>query len=143
VVQEYEGFADHGVTARVVQSTRLPVIANGDIRTAADGQRLLRDTGAAGLMLGRGAIADPLLFQRLRGSADPEPVIAQRRAEAGSYLRQMRRRYGDVFCGDMQVLCKLKAIVSLMDDPEMAKTLRELRRAKSLAAFEGLLQGLQ
>jgi tRNA-dihydrouridine synthase len=142
VIQEYDGFADHGVTARVVQSTRLPVIANGDIRTAADGRRLLQETGAAGLMLGRGAIADPLLFQRLRGLADPEPASAQRRAELGSYLRQMRRRYGEIFCGDVQVLNKLKAIVSLMDDPDLARPLKELRRAKSLTAFEGLLQGL-
>ena len=67
VVQEYAGLADHGITAGVVAATRLPVIANGDIRTVADGQRVLRLTGAAGLMLGRGAIADPLLFQRLRG----------------------------------------------------------------------------
>jgi tRNA-dihydrouridine synthase len=94
-------------------------------------------------MLGRGAIADPLLFQRLRDRANPEPGIAERRAEAGSYLRQMRRRYGDIFCGDVQVLCKLKAIVSQMDDPGLAKPLKELRRAKSLSAFEGILAGLR
>jgi tRNA-dihydrouridine synthase len=142
VVQEYEGFADHGVTARVVRATRLPVMANGDIRTVADGQRLLRETGAAGLMLGRGAIADPLLFQRLRGRAVPEPGMDQRRAELGRYLGQMLFRYRQLFCGDVQVLNKLKAIVSQMDDPELATTLKELRRAGSLRAFDALLQGL-
>ncbi|MGB9081067.1 MAG: tRNA-dihydrouridine synthase family protein, partial [Desulfuromonadaceae bacterium] len=87
VVQKYDGVADHGVTARVMQETRLPVIANGDIRSAADGGRVLGETGAAGLMLGRGAIADPQLFQRLRGVENPEPGREERREELGRYLK--------------------------------------------------------
>jgi tRNA-dihydrouridine synthase len=139
VVQEYDGLADHGLTARVVSSTRLPVIANGDIRTAVGGRRVLEQTGAVGLMLGRGAIADPLLFRRLRGEADPEPGTAQRGAEIAAYLGGMLPRYRELFCGDMQVLSKLKAIVSQMDDPGLERPLRDLRRAKSLAAFEAML----
>jgi len=142
VVQEYAGLADHGITAGVVAATRLPVIANGDIRTVADGQRVLRLTGAAGLMLGRGAIADPLLFQRLRGKAEPEPGIEARSRELGSYLRGMLARYRTLFCGEMQVLGKLKAIIKHMDDPELAKTLKGLRRAANLRAFTALLQEL-
>lgn len=142
VVQKYAGFADHAVTARVVRATRLPVIANGDIRSVADGRRVLRETGAAGLMLGRGAIADPLLFQRLRGLANPLPDADERRAELGSYLREMLPRYGELFCGDHQVLSKLKAIIVHLDDPELAKTLKELRRTTTLRAFEELLNGL-
>ncbi len=140
VVQEYDGSADHGVTAGTVQATRLPVIANGDIRSAADGKRVLADTGAAGLMLGRGAIADPLLFERLRGRAPSRPLLDERRREIGRYLRQMMPRYGELFCGDTQVLGKLKAIVSHMDDPDLAKPLKELRRAKSLALFTEVLE---
>jgi len=142
VVQEYEGLADHAITAGVVAATRLPVIANGDIRTAADGQRVLHQTGAAGLMLGRGAIADPLLFRRLRGEAEPEPGREQRQAELGGYLRAMLARYSTLFCGDMQVLGKLKAIIKHMDDAELEKTLKRLRRAANLHAFAGLLQEL-
>ncbi|HZV82331.1 MAG TPA: tRNA-dihydrouridine synthase family protein [Geobacteraceae bacterium] len=142
VVQEYDGIADHGVTARVVRATRLPVIANGDIRSAADGRRVLAETGAAGLMLGRGAIADPLLFERIRERSHPLPDLDERRMELGRYLRQMLTRYRELFCGDTQVLGKLKAIVSHMDDTELAKTLKELRRAKTLAGFAALLAKL-
>jgi tRNA-dihydrouridine synthase len=142
VVQEYDGSADHTITARLVAATRLPVIANGDIRTAADGERLLRQSGAAGLMLGRGAIADPLLFLRLRGEANPLPSPAERRVEIGSYLRGMLERYGRLFCGDMQVLGKLKAIVKQMDDPELAKLLKGLLRAGSLHSFAARLEEL-
>lgn len=140
VVQEYRGAADHDVTARVVRETHMPVIANGDIRTAADGERVLKETGAAGLMLGRGAIADPLLFERLRGRAGLTPQPEDRVKELGSYLRQMMILYRELFCGDMQVLGKLKAIVSQVDDHGLAKMLKELKKAKSLAAFEGALR---
>ena len=142
VVQKYDGAADHDVTARVVRATRLPVIANGDIRSAADGGRLLGETGAAGLMLGRGAIADPALFLRLRERANHEPGREERRGELDRYLREMLTRYGQLFCGDTQVLKKVKEIIAYLDDPELAKPLKELRRARTVRAFEEALHGL-
>jgi tRNA-dihydrouridine synthase len=142
VVQKYDECADHWVTARVVGATRLPVIANGDILTVSDGRRVLAETSAAGLMLGRGAIGDPLLFRRLRGEANPEPDLAERRGELSRYLREMATRYGQVFCGDTQVLNKLKEIIAYLDDPERAKPLKALKRAKTLCDFEVALNGL-
>ena len=142
VVQKYEGVADHGVTARVVRETRLPVIANGDIRNAADGGRVLDETGAVGLMLGRGAIADPTLFLRMRGQVSREPGWEERRTELDRYLRDILIRYGQMFCGDTQVLNKIKEIIAYLDEPELAKTLKELRRAKTVRAFEAALHGL-
>lgn len=142
VVQKYEGIADHEVTARVVRETRLPVIANGDVRNAADGVRLLDETGAAGLMLGRGAIADPALFLRLRGVMNSGTGREERRRVLDCYLREMLVRYDQLFCGDTQVLNKIKEIVAYLDEPELAKPLKELRRAKTVRAFEAALHGL-
>lgn len=141
VVQEYSGAADHGITKRVVGDTCLPVIANGDIRSTADGARVLQSTGASGLMLGRGAIADPFLFERLRGKADTVPSLEKRRKELADYLLEMIIRYSGLFCGDMQVLGKLKAIVSQMDDPGLAKTIKDLKKAKTLQTFAAQLHG--
>ena len=142
VIQKYEGVADHEVTARVVRSTRLPVVANGDIRSAAVGRRLLGETGAAGLMLGRGAIADPALFLRLRGRMNSGTGREEWRAELGRYLREMLVRYGQLFCGDTQVLNKIKEIIACLDAPELSKPLKEMRRAKTVRAFEAALLGL-
>ena len=139
VVQEYSGTADHSITARVVQETKLPVIANGDIRSSADGERLLKETGAAGLMLGRGAIADPLLFERLRGRASLSVSPEEQLRELRFYLREMTVRYCELFCGEMQVLGKLKAIVSQMDNQVQGKTVKELKKAKTLRSFEALI----
>jgi tRNA-dihydrouridine synthase B len=142
VVQKYDGVADHGVTARVVRETRLPVIANGDIRSAADGGRVLGETGAAGLMLGRGAIADPSLFLSLRGVVNRVPGREERRTQLDRYLREMLIRYGQLFCGDTRVLNKVKEIIAYLDEPELSKPLKELRRAKTVRAFEAALHGL-
>jgi tRNA-dihydrouridine synthase len=142
VVQKYDGVADHGVTAQVVRETGLPVIANGDIRSATDGGRVLGTTGAAGLMLGRGAIADPRLFLRLRGEVKSESGREERITELDHYLREVLIRYGQLFCGDTQVLSKVKEIIAYLDEPELAKSLKELRRAKTVRAFEAALQGL-
>jgi len=139
VVQKYQGRADHAVTAEVVRQTRLPVIANGDIRSAADGIRVLRETGAAGLMIGRGAIADPLLFERLRGRANPEPDPKERREALHRYLHELLARYSGLYCGESQVLGKIKGILETMGDPDLEKSLRHLRKAKTMQAFTAVL----
>jgi tRNA-dihydrouridine synthase len=143
VVQQYAGRADHAVTAEVVRQTRLPVIANGDIRTAAEGLRVLRETGAAGLMLGRGAIADPLLFARLRGEAPAEPSRPEMAAMLRRYLREVLARYGELFCGETQVLGKAKEILAFVADPAFAKHLKQLKKAQSVQTFFALVDELE
>ncbi len=142
VVQEYGGHADHAITAEVVRRTRLPVVANGDIRSAATGLRVLRETGAAGLMLGRGAIADPLLFARLRGLAPGEPDRAERAAALRRYLRDLLVRYRELFCGETQMLSKIKGVLATMDDPAFAKSLKLLRKTTSVRGFIAILDKL-
>lgn len=135
VVQRYEGSADHSITARVVAQTRLPVIANGDVCTAAGGEAVLRQTGAVGLMLGRGAMRDPLLFERLRGRAAAVVSEGERALVHQRYLRALAEHYGALFCGDAQVLAKLKSSLAVMEPPEELRTYKALRKAKSVEAF--------
>lgn len=54
---------------RVRAGVAVPVIANGEVWNLADYHRCREETGCADLMLGRGAIADPLLARRIRGEA--------------------------------------------------------------------------
>lgn len=143
VVQEYRGHADHRITARVVATTRLPVIANGDIRTAAEGLQILEQTGAAGLMLGRGAIADPLLFKRLRGEAPAEPTLQERAEVLRYYLGELLDGYRPRFCGEQQILGKLKGSLAFTDDPELAKRIKGLQKARTLQQFSSLLETLR
>jgi tRNA-dihydrouridine synthase B len=142
VIQRYAGRADHAITGRVVRSTRLPVIANGDVTTAAEGRDILHSTAAAGLMLGRGAIGDPMLFKRLRGDAAPHPSRRERAAELRYYLRELQTLYTEIFHGDTQVLCKLKGVLAYIGDQDFKKNIKELKRCKSLGNFAELVDGI-
>lgn len=51
--------------ATAVGATRLPILVNGGVNTAEDGIALLRATGAEGVMIGRGAIGNPWLFDEI------------------------------------------------------------------------------
>jgi tRNA-dihydrouridine synthase B len=142
VRQAYDGFADHGITGEVVKNTAIPVIANGDIRSSGMGLRILQETGAAGLMLGRGAIGEPMLFERLRGKAHPEPERQERSAMLHRYLNALLPRYSSLFCGDAQVLGKIKGVVANVEDRELERELKKLTRSKTLQAFKEAVEEL-
>jgi tRNA-dihydrouridine synthase C len=55
--------------ARVAEAVKIPVIANGEVWTVADYQRCVAESGCQDVMLGRGAVADPLLATRIRLAA--------------------------------------------------------------------------
>jgi tRNA-dihydrouridine synthase B len=73
--QGYEGQADWDAIAEIRQAVSIPVIANGDVRGAADIDRLKTHTGCQAVMIGRGAIGNPWIFSRLdREQVPPETV---------------------------------------------------------------------
>lgn len=143
VQQKFSGRADHRITARVVAATTLPVIANGDVTTASEGRALLAETGATGLMLGRGAIRDPRLFLRLRGEAAELPERRERAAEICYYISTLAERYRQIFSGEQQALIKLKAVLAMLrEDPLFSRPVRKMLRCHKLATLLELLDGL-
>ena len=74
--QFYKGRADWRAIARVVDAVSIPVIANGDVRTIADVHQILAQSGASGVMTGRGAYGRPWLPGVLAGLLDEGCGIA-------------------------------------------------------------------
>lgn len=58
--------------ATIRAAVRLPVVANGEVWTAADARRCLAESGCDALMLGRGIVADPGLALAIHGAAAPD-----------------------------------------------------------------------
>ncbi|MBS1208897.1 MAG: dihydrouridine synthase family protein [Proteobacteria bacterium] len=63
--------------ARIAEAVNVPVVGNGEIWNVADYQRCVAESGCQQLMLGRGAVADPFLAERIRAAAaglEPHPA---------------------------------------------------------------------
>lgn len=72
--QQYEGRADWDAIAEVKAAVRIPVIANGDASTPEAAKALLLHTGADGVMIGRGALGNPWIFEQTNALLAGEPV---------------------------------------------------------------------
>ncbi len=143
VIQHYRGSADHNITTEAVQRTSLPIIANGDITTAVQGRQLLSTSKAAGLMLGRGALADPLLFSRLRDQAPAVPTHEELKKILGQLLGELLPRYRKRYCGQAQVLAKLRSLLPYLQAASGERILDQMKSAKTLDAFETQLRCLE
>ena len=60
--QRFTGKAPWTIIAEVVDAVRIPVTGNGDVRSAADARRMAAETGCASVMIGRGALGRPWVF---------------------------------------------------------------------------------
>lgn len=73
-VQMYAGKADWDIIRDAARAVSIPVIANGDVADGPDAAHILRYTGAAGCMIGRGAFGDPWIFARANAALRGEPI---------------------------------------------------------------------
>ncbi len=75
--QGFSGPAHWEDIARLRESLSVPVIANGDVKSAADYREITRVTGCSSVMIGRGAIGNPFIFRDIRSIAEGrEPRVA-------------------------------------------------------------------
>ncbi|WP_294945396.1 tRNA dihydrouridine synthase DusB [Sulfurivirga sp.] len=72
--QRFEGEAEYDTIAEACRRVSIPVIANGDLRSAGQIRRVLDHTGARGVMIGRAALGTPWLFARLRAALEGRPL---------------------------------------------------------------------
>ena len=98
--QFYMGHADWQKIAEVKQAVKIPVIANGDVRTYDDLDAIFRETGADGVMIGRAAQGNPWLFHQFThylrtGEKLPGPTLAERAAVMRRHLDLLLADKGD------------------------------------------------
>lgn len=90
-VELYSGTIHRDVIKNVKKSLHVPLIANGDIVTAADALSMLSETGADGVAIGRGAVGNPFIFSEILSALDggkyTPPTLFERAETALLQLR--------------------------------------------------------
>jgi nifR3 family TIM-barrel protein len=93
--QMYTGVADHALTAELVSLVHVPVIASGDVTSRAKAQSVLAATGAAAVMVGRGAQGNPWVLRELVDGEAAEPTREEVVAELVLFIRETVRELGE------------------------------------------------
>ena len=91
---------DVDAITEIRKAVGIPVLANGDITTAEGAKQILEQTGCAGVMIGRGALGDPWLFERinavLTGQPEPgEPSLNARMSALRAQIYEMCEEKGE------------------------------------------------
>jgi tRNA-dihydrouridine synthase len=94
-------------------------------------------------MLGRGAIADPWLFQRIRAEDVEEPHECLRAEQVRIYLLRLLHECRQEYAGEHQVLAKLKNVVQFIGDQSLRRWCGRIKRTGSLARFTAMVESLK
>ena len=130
-----------GIAEVVAAVKRIPVIGNGDVRTAFDAKRMIDVTGCAGVMIGRGALSAPWIFRDTwayltTGTLPPPPPIVEK-------VRLMSEHFHNIcqFRGERAAVLEFRKRVSWyakkMNPCRMLKD--EIRVLESAAQFDDIV----
>ena len=139
--EKFSGAAHWEVIKQVKESTTLPVIGNGDVKTPEDAKRMVDETGCDAVMVGRGAFGNPWLFgraNRLLAGLDPgpEPTPRERIETAIAHLHGMAVKKGD-YAGTLMRKHIAWYVRGMYDNSTLC---REVNHAKTNADVEELLR---
>ncbi|HSQ98038.1 MAG TPA: tRNA dihydrouridine synthase DusB [Rickettsiales bacterium] len=97
--QMYEGQADWQFISKVKDKVKIPIIANGDIKTSQDVIEALKQSNADGIMIGRGTYGKPWLFKQieteLQGEQFTEPTTKEKGKILLKHFNKIIEHYGE------------------------------------------------
>jgi tRNA-dihydrouridine synthase B len=143
-VQEmYRSEVHYDLIARAVQAMPCPVLANGNVSSAAQASGILNLTGARGLMAGRGAIRNPWLFRQIRQQGAGDPVFLPTGWEVLGYIETLYHTVKPEGLEERTHVQKMKKYLNYIGlgiEPS-GQFLHQIRRAQTEREFFSICRG--
>ncbi len=137
VAQMYRLPVHYDLIGQAAAAMACPVIANGHVCSAAQAQDLLARTGARGLMLGRGVIRSPWLFDQIRQQLRGEPVTLPTGRDVLGYIRALWDSQADAAASEKSQCERMKKFLNYLGEGVPAPFLHQIRRTQTAAEFHG------
>ena len=137
VKEMYRSEVHYEFIARAVAAMPCPVLANGNVHSAAKAAEVLRLTGARGLMIGRGAIRNPWLFDQIRQHLRGETIGYPSGRDVLAYIHRLFDATTSPVVRESAQVQKMKKYTNFLGlgvEPT-GQFLHRIRRAESRAEF--------
>ena len=141
--QFYKGVADWAAIRAVVEAVSIPVLANGDVVDVTSARQALAQSGAAGVMIGRGAIGKPwALAEIAEGLAGRSTDLRPRGEAFGELVARHARAHLAFYGEDVGVRAMRKHLDGYLAQVPAAKGLRErlIREPDPVRLFDGFAE---
>jgi tRNA-dihydrouridine synthase B len=142
VKEMYRSEVHYEFIARSVRAMRCPVLANGNIYSARKAESVLQQTGARGLMIGRGVIRNPWLFQQIRDHLAGKTPFVPRGRDVLGYIRALWESSIRSETRESSQVMHMKRFMNYLGlgvDAE-GKFLHDIRRVKTKGEFFGVCE---
>jgi tRNA-dihydrouridine synthase len=135
VKQMYRPGVRYDLIAWAAKELKCPVLANGNVHSAAQAKQLLAETGVRGLMIGRGAIRNPWLFGQIRAELRGEKIKLPAGRDVLAYIRELWENEITPGVKESAQVQRMKKFMNFIGEGIGEKFLFEIRRVTSTADF--------
>ena len=135
VLQMYRPGVRYDLMAQAVRELKCPVLANGNIFSPTQAQALVADTGVRGLMIGRGAIRNPWLFDQIRQQLRGEPVKLPLGRDVLAYFHELWDNEITPGIKESSQVQRMKKFMNFIGEALGEKFLHDIRRVENTNSF--------
>ena len=135
VKQMYRPGVRYDLIALAARELKCPVLANGNVHGAAQAKQLLAETGVHGLMIGRGAIRNPWLFDQIRAELRGEQIKLPTGREVLAYVRELWESEITPSLLESAQVQRMKKFMNFIGEGVEGSFLHDIRRVATTADF--------
>jgi tRNA-dihydrouridine synthase len=135
VKQMYRPGVRYDLIARAARELKCPVLANGNVHSSTQAKQLLAETGARGLMIGRGGIRNPWLFDQIRARLRGERIKLPSGRDVLAYIRELWDNEITPEVKESARVQRMKKFMNFIGEGVGEKFLFEIRRVATAADF--------